>query len=298
MRSTLPIESLASLRVGTVEYVSPDEIKVVLDVESPDNVALNTGVPRPFPRINSYLLIPIDLGYVVGQISWITIKRSNFPVRKGFKDFGLVDLPFPLKKIDLQPVGTLASDGEREKFTRGVESFPSVGDDVVLPTEKQLKAIVESGKDRRVHIGNSVLVGSAKVAIDPDKLFGRHLAVLGNTGSGKSCSVAGLIRWSIESAKENIQKDVSTNSRFIVLDPNGEYAKAFEDMDSAHVYTIETKEHMAKLEVPLWMWNTEEWCGFTKATQKTQRPTIIHALKSIKTGITSDIIKNMNWLII
>jgi len=289
MRSTLPIESLASLRVGTVEYVSPDEIKVVLDVESPDNVALNTGVPRPFPRINSYLLIPIDLGYVVGQISWITIERSNFPVRKGFKDFGLVDLPFPLKKIDLQPVRTLASDGEREKFTRGVESFPSVGDDVVLPTEKQLKAIVESGKDRRVHIGNSVLVGSAKVAIDPDRLFGRHLAVLGNTGSGKSCSVAGLIRWSIESAKEKIQKDVSTNSRFIVLDPNGKYAKAFEDMDSAHVYTIETNEHMTKLEVPLWMWNTEEWCGFTKATQKTQRPTIIHALKSIKTGITSDI---------
>lgn len=71
-----------------------------------------------------------------------------------------------------------------------------------------------------MYIGNSPLVGNAKVMIDPDRLFGRHLAVLGNTGSGKSCSVAGLIRWSLESA--NISKTKKTfpvNSRFIVLDP-------------------------------------------------------------------------------
>lgn len=290
MRSTSPIESLASFRVGTVEFISPDEIKVVLDVESPDNVALNTGIPRPFPRINGYLLIPIDLGFVVGQITWITIERSTFPVRKGFKDFGLVDLPFPLRKIDLQPIGTLTSDGDNEKFTRGVESFPSVGDVVMLPTENQLKAIIESGKNRRVYIGNSVLVGSAKVMIDPDRLFGRHLAVLGNTGSGKSCSVAGLIRWSIESARTKIvQKGTPTNSRFIVLDPNGEYGKAFSDMPQAQVFTIESTEQAQKIEVPLWLWNTDEWCGFTKATQKTQRPTIIHALKSIKTGGIPDV---------
>lgn len=60
--------------------------------------------------------------------------------------------------------------------------------------------------------------------IDPDRLFGRHLAVLGNTGSGKSCSVAGLIRWSLESAREKLVDSTKlVNSRFIVLDPNGEY---------------------------------------------------------------------------
>lgn len=59
-----------------------------------------------------------------------------------------------------------------------------------------------------MYIGNSPLVGNAKVMIDPDRLFGRHLAVLGNTGSGKSCSVAGLIRWSLESA--NISKTKKT----------------------------------------------------------------------------------------
>lgn len=66
--------------------------------------------------------------------------------------------------------------------------------------------------------------------MNPDKVFGRHLAVLGNTGSGKSCSVAGLIRWSLEAAAEASETS-PVNARFIVLDPNGEYASAFADME-------------------------------------------------------------------
>ena len=88
---TTPIEQLASLRVGTVEYISPDRIEVQLDIESPDSVALNTGMPRSFPRINGYLMIPVDLGFVVGQVSWITIQRSPYPKRSGFQDFGLIE---------------------------------------------------------------------------------------------------------------------------------------------------------------------------------------------------------------
>ena len=63
-------------------------------------------------------------------------------------------------------------------------------------------AIVESGDNRHVLIGTSPLAANAEVKIDPDRLFGRHLAVLGNTGSGKSCSVAGLIRWSMDEARK------------------------------------------------------------------------------------------------
>ena len=58
---TTPIDYLASLRVGTVEFISPDRIEVLLDIEAPDSVALNTGTPRNFPRINGYVLIPVDL---------------------------------------------------------------------------------------------------------------------------------------------------------------------------------------------------------------------------------------------
>ena len=122
--------------------------------------------------------------------------------------------------------------------------------------------------------------------IDPDRLFGRHLAVLGNTGSGKSCSVAGLIRWSIEGAREQlVDMEGDVNSRFIVLDPNGEYSKAFADKPNANIYTVNVEGEAEKqLEVPLWFWNTDEWCGFTKASPKTHRTTIVHALKSVRSG--------------
>ena len=282
--STTPIEYLASLRIGTVEYISPDRIEVQLDVESPESVALNAGTPRSFPRINGYVMIPIDLGFVVGQVSWITIQRSPYPKRRGFQDFGLIDLPFPLRKMELQPVGTLRSVDGGYKFKRGLESFPSVGDIVILPTDEQLRSIIESGDNRRVYIGNSPLVGNAKVMIDPDRLFGRHLAVLGNTGSGKSCSVAGLIRWSIEGAREQlVDMEGNVNSRFIVLDPNGEYSKAFADKPNANIYMVNVEGEAEKqLEVPLWFWNTDEWCGFTKASPKTHRTTIVHALKSVR----------------
>ena len=286
MTST-PIEQLASLRVGTVEYISPDRIEVQLDIESPDSVALNTGTPRSFPRINGYVMIPVDLGFVVGQVSWITIQRSPYPKRSGFQDFGLIDLPFPLRKMELQPVGTLVATEKGYKFKRGLETFPSVGDIVILPMEEQLKSIIESGENRRVYIGNSPLVGNAKVMIDPDRLFGRHLAVLGNTGSGKSCSVAGLIRWSLESAEQQKRdKEVAVNSRFIVLDPNGEYSKAFADKKEANVYSVnvDNSDGKKQLLVPLWFWNTDEWCGFTKASPKTHRTTIVHALKSVRSG--------------
>ena len=232
-------------------------------------------------------MIPVDLGFVVGQVSWITIQRSPYPKRSGFQDFGLIDLPFPLRKMELQPVGTLIASEKGYKFKRGLETFPSVGDIVILPTETQLKSIIESGENRRVYIGNSPLVGNAKVMIDPDRLFGRHLAVLGNTGSGKSCSVAGLIRWSLESANiSKTKKDIPVNSRFIVLDPNGEYSKAFADKKEANIYSvnIEDGDGRKQLEVPLWFWNTDEWCGFTKASPKTHRTTIVHALKSVRSG--------------
>ena len=79
----------------------------------------------------------------------------------------------------------------------------------------------------------SPLAANAEVRIDPDRLFGRHLAVLGNTGSGKSCSVAGLIRWSMDEARK-ARGGADPNARFIVLDPNGEYANTFRDMSQVN----------------------------------------------------------------
>lgn len=151
--SQTPFARAESLTIGTVEFISPDEIKVLLDIEAPDSVALNAGTARPFPRVNSYVLLPVDEGYLVGQIEWITIERSAFPKRRGVQDFGLIDLPYPLRKMSLNPVGTLrrCSGGiETYEFRRGTDALPTVGSPVLLPTDMQLRSIVESGARRRV----------------------------------------------------------------------------------------------------------------------------------------------------
>lgn len=51
--SLSPLGYADSLRIGTIDYVSPDGIKVLLDIEAPDGVALNAGTPRPFPRAST-----------------------------------------------------------------------------------------------------------------------------------------------------------------------------------------------------------------------------------------------------
>lgn len=235
------IERTSGLVIGTVESVAPNEIRVILSHEAPQSTALNTGVPTSFPKLNGYVLIPNEGGSVIGIVAWLGVQRSTLP-KKGSTDPALVDLPFPVRLMILTPVGTLVVERNEPGayefcLKRGVSVFPSVGDQVLLPTLDQLRSIIESqGADRRVTIGTSPLAGGAAVSIDPDKLFGRHVAVLGNTGSGKSCSVAGLIRWSLESAAEARIRSKTAgapNARFIVLDPNGEYLNAFSDMEGA-----------------------------------------------------------------
>jgi DNA helicase HerA-like ATPase len=291
--SQSPFEHSESLKIGTVDFVSPDEIKVALDIHAPESVAMNTGSPRPFPRVSGYVLVCVDDCFVVGQIEWLTVERSSFPKRRGMQDFGLVDLPFPLRKMSLSPLGTLRkaydslTGNDVYKFRRGADSLPSIGAGVQLPTDEQLRSIVESADRRRVKVGTSPLAGNADVCIDPDRLFGRHLAVLGNTGSGKSCSVAGLIRWSLEQATKNQVDGLPPNARFIVLDPNGEYSRAFSDRSiKARVFKVEPESGESLLQVPLWFWNSAEWGCFTQATTKTQKPTLVQALRAVRDGHT------------
>jgi len=289
--SQTPLAHADSLRIGTVDFVSPDEVKVLLDIEAPESVALNAGGVRPFPRVNGYVLIPVDDGYLVGQIEWLTIERSAFPKRRGVQDFGLIDLPYPLRKMSLNPLGTLRKQPGKSQnygFRRGADALPSVGSAVHLPTESQLRSIVESGERRRVRIGASPLAGNAEVKVDPDRLFGRHLAVLGNTGSGKSCTVAGLIRWSLEEARGKRPDRSQPNARFIVLDPNGEYARAFRKEETgleARVYAVSAESPDLALRVPLWFWNSAEWAAFTQASAKAQKPALVQALRHVRDGI-------------
>jgi len=287
-----PVEVLAGLVVGTVESVAPAEIRVLLDLDAPHSTALNTGTPAAFPRLNGYVLIPNEAGATVGFVSWMGIERSPYPKRSGLKDFELIDLPFPLRKMSVSPVGTLTARRDRKtgktvhELARGVAAFPSVGDQVLIPTPEQIAAVVGANDPgRRVWIGSSPMATDAKIQVDPDKLFGRHLAVLGNTGSGKSCSVAGLIRWSLDAARKaraDSGREGPPNARFIVLDPNGEYAKAFQDTGDVRVFRPGDAGNPFVL--PAWLWNSHEWAAVAQAQPGTQRPLLMQALRNLRAG--------------
>jgi hypothetical protein len=175
----------------------------------------------------------------------------------------------------VNPLGLLKRSKSKLQFQRGVQTFPSVGEPVLIPTDEQLRAIIESGEKRRVKIGTSPLAANADVCIDPDRLFGRHLAVLGNTGSGKSCSVSGLIQWSLAASSS---EEGNPNARFIVLDPNGEYTKVFKN--NAKVFQVGNSDN--PLQIPLWFWNSAEWSSFTQASARAQVPLLKRALRAMR----------------
>jgi hypothetical protein len=285
---TTIVERVAALSVGHIEAVTAAELRVGLFNETPQATALNTGVPTGFPRINAYILIPNETGAVVAVIKEITITRARPPDRR---DQDLVDLPFPTRSMIAIPFGTLlreGNDGQRQPLyalERGVPVLPSVGDPVLLPTAMQLRAIVEARvDDRLIQIGTAPFAGNARVWVHPDKLFGRHLAVLGNTGSGKSCSVAGIVRWSLETAAAHLATGAAgggtPNARFIILDPNGEYSAAFSDGTlPVRRYAVGGEGGAKPLTVPGWLWNGQEWSAFTSAQPGVQRPLLLRALR-------------------
>ena len=281
--------------IGTVEFVSPKEIKVLLEINAPQSTAINAGIPQLFPKVNGFVLIPNEAGALIGIISWIGIEYSPYPKRKGYKDFDLIDLPFPLRKLSVSPLGVLKDKNGNYEIERGVYSYPSVGDIVIIPDQNQLCAIVQN-KDNtaKVKIGISPMAVNAPIYISPDRVFGRHVAVLGNTGSGKSCSVAGLIRWSLETAKQELKSGAKLNSRFIILDPNGEYTNAFDDLCTIRRFQVVVSppspemQDITQLKVPSWMWNSYEWSSIALATGRTQRPLLRQALREVRCGGHND----------
>lgn len=293
-----------SFRIGHLTYISPNEFDCILDYSAPQQLALNAGYPLVFPRINNYLLIPVGNFNVVTQVAWIKEQEHHLSTTDIQRDPSLINIPQSYRIINLTPLGTLTKHNLKNlqkqyasiyTFQRGINIYPAIGDPVLIPTYQEQVAITQSSVNGHIWIGNNPLTANTKVMIDPDRLFGRHLAVLGNTGSGKSCTICGLIRWSIEAVnKELISSYHSNNVHFIVIDPSGEYYQALKDLNpdvySSSINNIETK-NVHPLQVPFWLWNIDEWSTFLKASNKTQRPAIIRALELLKIASSN---KNLN----
>lgn len=115
-----------------------------------------------------------------------------------------------------------------KKFSFGTDSYPLIGENIFTLNNDILNRIFNAGKNSQSNstIGTYIYDSSVLVGYDPDVLFGKHLGVFGNTGSGKTCTVVSILQNYI---RTNPEKDI----KFIILDVNGEYQTAFsnEEMD-------------------------------------------------------------------
>ncbi len=269
--------------IGVVEAVAPKGIDVAIFLEAPHGTGLRQGAIHHFPRINSYIVLPSERGSILAMVTWIGIDEQHFAARIQHDQIGL---PVPRRRLKALPLGVLSHSGSLTSgapstvaLDRGALLFPTVGDPVRLPTKSEAIATLPSYDHERltVPIGQAPLVANAEVRLDPNRLFGRHLAILGNTGSGKSCSVAQLIRSSVKAIGSEPKAFGA-----IILDANGEYARAFDDLShglSVRRFSVQPRDEDSKqLRVPYWLWNYREWLSFSAASERGQAPLLRRSL--------------------
>ena len=140
----------------------------------------------------------------------------------------------------------LFGEGLGTEFERGVGQYPTVGDEVHLVTNDDLKIIYgwAKGKKGTISVGQIAATSGISADISVAGLVSRHCAIVGSTGAGKSNLVTVLM--------ETVSDGTLPNARAIVIDPHGEYGTALGD--KARVFRIRPDEETGELHlrVPFW----------------------------------------------
>lgn len=188
------------------------------------------------------------------------------------------------KELILKPIGTL---GKNKKFVMGVGIFPSIYTDVSIVTKNDIDCILTynvKGKHidnpdngvihRDIEIGTSKNMIDYKVNLNIDSLFNIHTSILGNSGSGKSNTIAHILQEVYR--KEN---HFAIGAKTILFDVNGEYRRAFESLGNENVSVVFYKPNMKgdkgglkTFFLPYYLMNGDEWLAFLMASERTQKP--------------------------
>ncbi|KIC18285.1 ATP-binding protein [Leisingera sp. ANG-DT] len=171
-----------------------------------------------------------------------------------------------VRKLKARPVGFF----EDNKFQDGIKFLPKIGDAVFLLPQKKVEAVFEKHSDSDLVIG-TLLKEDLRISLPWKDLFNTHIGIFGNTGSGKSNTLAKLYTALFEMKIEKI----SPSSKFIFLDFNGEYTG---DQLTSNNYKSVTKLR-TKGEADGYFglrasefWDAETLGILFQATQNTQKP--------------------------
>ena len=270
--------------IGKVVAINSDRFSVEL-LSGLDNFNVNGYDDiHYFAQLNSYVIIPYQNYYIVAEVSGVREKDLNVPFSNPTEQ--ILSKIQAGKYLEVLPIGTIKDD----QFDFGVSVYPTLYSDVLYIKEQELDTIFKTNSSKKpiegtdkyrytsLPIGKSIIFPDYEVKIDIDKFFGSHSAVLGNTGSGKSCTIASMLQ-----TLYKLENNSATGSTFIFFDVNGEYKQAFKNLkDNKDIqvtnFSIDTEATNEKFQLPHWFLNIDEWALLLKASEKSQLPILRNAL--------------------
>lgn len=278
--------------IGKVTSVSADRFVIEMLGGTDNFTVVGFDDVHYVARLGSFLMIPAQSEYVVAEVVGL---REKDMASDGTGEF---DKANSAKYLDVVPVGMLPATGEG-KFRFGVSIFPSLYSDALYALDGELDRIFDTetvaiasigfeGADcvpndatrfRNLGIGQSVVFEDYKVKVRIDDFFGGHVAVLGNTGSGKSCTVASVLQALFEKPDEHHARGAT----FVVFDVNGEYHQAFGEIPNktdigVNRLILDGTAEVGRFRLPHWYLDLSEWELLLQASERTQAPILRMAL--------------------
>lgn len=231
-------------------------------------------------RINSYVVIPIGADKIVAMVTSV---RAIDETELG-KNKEAIFLTKSARYLVATMIGTIENSG---KYIQGVYNYPILDNPVWYVTSQDLdnifdqkeKSTINFDDDYYLPIGTSPSFSDYKIKINPDKFFGKHAAILGNTGSGKSCTFASIIQ-SMFDFDYNGKK--LQNAHIVIFDTNGEYKQAFQGTEENPYKNLKEVNafHIDKdgMKVPFWFMNFADFDYLFEPTSGTQAPVFKRAM--------------------
>lgn len=278
-------------KIGKI--ISVDSFRVYIKLDADLKSLYKSGYEDIYEvaRINSYIIIPIGAERIVALVTRV---RSMDETEIG-SDKDAIFLTNSARYLVATMIGTITLEA---KYTQGVYNYPILDNPVWYVTKDDLDIIfdqkdktkIDFDKDYFLPIGTSPAFTDYKIKINPDKFFGKHAAILGNTGSGKSCTVSSVIQ-SLFKYDYNGKK--LRNAHFLIFDTNGEYKSAFQGTEESPYKELALVNpfHIDKegLNVPFWFMNFAEFDFLFEPTAATQTPVLKRALSLAKNQTSASV---------
>jgi hypothetical protein len=263
--------------------VTVDSLSVFVKLDDDLKSLYKSGYEEIYPvaRINSYIIIPVGADKIVALVDRV-MNREETDLTK---NRGTIFLTESSRYLSATMIGTI----ENSKYIQGVYNYPILDNPVWYVTRKDLDIIfdqkegdnpIKFKEDYYLPIGKSPSFPDYQVKINPDKMFGKHAAILGNTGSGKSCTLTSILQ-SMFQYKYNGQKLQSAH--VVIFDTNGEYKEAFNIEKKHKVNPFYINED--GLKVPYWFMNFDDMDYLFEPTTGTQAPILKRALGLAKSQV-------------